>query len=195
MTKRHKIRWILVLLGGIIPLTGSSILASKKIHSVISSDTLHCKTSLEKFLLRLKKYSAQRGNQAYYEDLYQQTRDFLNTVENLPPTLSRLDKCENFLKVIQDITGSHNITTDLAPMPHDSGSQRGNLTRPALETTPGRPLRQSIRYVYDEGTLGQMKEAVEEAEKPEEFEFVSSPGLLLSGSKRPPDPEEMKEIE
>jgi hypothetical protein len=194
MMKRHKIRWILVLLGGIAPLTGSSILASKKVHSVISSDTLHCKTSLEKFLLRLKKYSAQRGNQAYYEDLYQQTRDFLNTVENLPPTLSRLDKCENFLKVIQDITGSHTIATDLAPMPPYSSSQRGKLTSAALETTAKRPLRQ-IRYVYDEGAPKQVKEADEEADEAGEFEFLSNPSPRLSGARKSPALEETKEIE
>lgn len=186
--KRYKIGWILVLFLGMISLMSPCILADKKKHSVASEEALHCKTSLKRFCLRLEACSKQRTNQAYYENLYQQTQDFLNTLEAFPPSSSQIDKCENFLKVIQDIIGSHGVATDLAPMPNSSIPHRGKLTKPVLETAPKRPLCQSVKYEYDDPASKRTIETAEEAEEVDEFKLVSR-------TRKPHVSEETKEIE
>lgn len=198
--KRYKIGWILVLLLGVISLMSPSVLADKKNHPVTSGEVLHCKTTLKRFCLRLEACSKQPTNQAYYENLYQQTQDFLSTLEAFPPNSSQIDKCENFLKVIQDIIGSRGVATDLAPMPNCSTSHRGKLTKPVLETAPKRPLGkpiQSIRYEYDNPASKRTIETAEEAEEAvgDELKLISSSAPRLSRTRNFHASEETKEIE
>lgn len=176
MARCHKTSWISVLFIGVSLLMSSDGLA-EVLRSSKGSKILECQTALEQFSLRLEERSRGRPHQTYYAHLYRQTQDFLTGLKNLPtssPT-SSLDKCQNYLNVVQDIVGRHGA--DLAPLPRYSRQQYGGrLTQPILRTVPKRELR-NVRYEYAE-RIKSTKEKQEIGEEEEDFEeipFAPSP--------------------
>lgn len=178
MTKRHKIRWISVLFMGVYFLMSSGVLA-EVLRSSKEGKILECQTALEKFSLRLEERSRGRPYQTYYANLYRQTQDFLTRLKDLPT--SSLDKCQNYLNVVQDIVGHHGV--DLGPLPRYSGQQYGGrLTQPILTTVPKKELRnarkelRNVRYEYAERAKStQEKKRIGEEEDLEELPFAPSP--------------------
>lgn len=196
MIKYYKVGWISAFFLGIVSIMCPGILADKA--RPVSSQVLQCETSLKEFCKHLEGFRT-RGNQAYYENLYQQTQDFLKTLQNLPTNSLQLGKCENFVKAIRDIIGSHAV--DLAPMPSSINPSTGRmLTRPALETTIStRPLRrprpiQSIQYVYGADKKKQ-QEGTDEETKVDELLLTSRAIPSSSKTKKPSATEEPKELE
>jgi hypothetical protein len=176
MAKCHKIRWIPALFRGafllLAPIMISSVLA-EVLHSAPDSKILECQTALEKFSFRLEERSRGRPHQAYYANLYRQTQDFLASLKNFPTP--PLDKCQNYLNVVQDIVGGQGA--DLGPLPRHSGQRYGGrLTQPILKTIPKRELR-NIRYEYAERARSakEKKQIGEEEEDLEEVSFAPTP--------------------
>lgn len=135
----------------------------------LNSDPLNqfsqCQNSLKRFSLHLEKCSKTRSTQPYYEALFIQMQEFLS-MTSVSANSSQVAKCENLLKVIQDIVGTHHEGPDLEPMPACPTTSRGKLTNSVLDTGSRRPLRKNIQYVYnEEGTLKRRK-ASEETEEP-----------------------------
>lgn len=188
--KRHKRGWVLLLAPGIVSLMGTGVLADKKSDSGTAgaalSDEARCKASLQRFSLHLEQRS-----QPYCRDLYQQIQDFLKAWE-APVSPSQLDKCENFLSIIECI-GVHAESGDLAPMPAPSGAQGGlqgtKVTKPALETDPRRPL---IRYEMAADPEPAREGGEEEEEGGPAGFRARSP---VAGAKKPHASEETKEFE
>ncbi len=201
MVRPNRMGWGSALFIGVIFLISSGVLADKGSLSS-SSQFLQCQTSLKRFCLHLENCSKTRINQPYYENLYNQTQDFLKTLENLPSSSSQLDqlvKCENLLKVVQDVIGHHHAgAPDLAPMPAYSNPNGGTLTNPVLETIPKRPLRRvhHVQYEYDNASLKQStKEVDEEAGEVDEFGLSSpnpSPSPRLSRTRKPGESQELE---
>jgi hypothetical protein len=176
MARCHKTSWISVLFIGVFFLMSSGILA-EVLHSSKSSKILECQTALEKFSLRLEERSRGRPNQTYYANLYRQAQDFLTGLKNFSTSspASSLDKCQNYLNVVQDIVGRHGA--DLAPLPGYSSRQYGGrLTQSILRTVPKRELR-NVRYEYAERVKAakEKQEIGEEEEDLEELPFAPSP--------------------
>lgn len=163
MKNRVGIQWVLLLLLGMMPFISLRVLADNK-KTVATADMMRCKASLRQFGLHLEEQSKQRANQAYYGNLYQQTHDFLQTLEGISLNSSQLNKCENLLKVIQKIVGIRGTALELGPLPH-APRMPGKLTSPLLETMK-RTMRKSIRYVVEEEE-GRDKEKIQEAHDPE----------------------------
>lgn len=150
---------------------------------------LQCQTVLEKFCLRLESRSKEHATQMYYKSLYRQAQDLLTSLKTMPREFNR---CENFIKVVEDILGQH--PQDLEPLPSEKFLQPATtrLARPIV-VMPGKPLhRGKIHYVYDR-KAGSLKgpqrsgEAVYEDEKELQFAPFSrlsrAKGVLAASAK------------
>lgn len=191
MVKLLRVRWLTVLMG-IGSLIGSAVSADKS-RLAPSNEFLHCQTSLKRFCRHLEECSKTR-NEVYYENLYNQTQNLLNSFENLPTnSAADLNRCENYLRVIQDIVGQHSLSSDLGPMPTDSTSYNGKLTMPALEARR-RPLSKHVhvKYVCEDQAMRKRKDNKEndvEDERTEElndFSLISRSNPHTSRIRREP---------
>jgi hypothetical protein len=188
MVKYQKNGWMPALLFvGVAFLMSQGVLAEND-DSVSVSQLFQCQNSIKQYSLQLEKWSKIRSNQPYYEDLYNQTREFLDGKETISADSSQLVRCENLLKVVQDIVGRHKGSTNLAPMPQYSTPSRGKLTKGVLETGARRPMRKHVEYMYDSSAKKLKKESKEQAEANEEVEqlhLISKPPHRSSrGTKR-----------
>jgi len=179
MVKCHKDGWMSALVFiGVVFLMCPGIFAENANSALVNQFSM-CQNSLKHFSLHLEKCSKVRPNQAYYEDLYNQTQEFLSAIETIPTNSSQLSRCENLLRVVQDIVGSHKGNPDLAPMPLYSTPSRGKLTNSILETSARRPMRKHVQYMYDDGAAKIKRESRELADGNEDIEqlhLISKPG-------------------
>ncbi len=134
MLKSYKIRWEHILCVGILSLLSAQTEASAG-RSALPKQVAQCQVTLKKVCLRLEEYKG-RTHQAYYDNLYRQSQDFLNALEKFPVSSKQLTQCENFITIIGDIIGTH--PADLAPMPSYTSPQEGRLSNPMLETAASR---------------------------------------------------------
>lgn len=150
-------------------------MAAKK-HPLLLSQVEQCETSLKKFHIRLEDLRS-RNNQVYYENLYQQVQDYLKKMRAVSSDPSQLERCENLLKSIHDIIGSH--PADLGPVPAYVTPTNGKLTKPGLETAASRRnMRKSIQYECSDRTFRRQKDEAQEMEEVEEGnEFLLTSGL------------------
>jgi hypothetical protein len=146
-----------------------------------------CQHSLKRFNTHLEKCSKTRSAQPYYEALFKQMQEFLS-MTSVPTNSSQVAKCENLLKVIQDIVGTHHEGPDLEPMPACPTPSQGKLTNSVLDTGSRRPLRKNIQYVYNEGTQKKIKVSEESEEPKKEGEEEH---YLTSKSTRPSTPSKL----
>jgi hypothetical protein len=177
--KYDKIVWLLAAFCGITCALSSSVLAAKA-HPEVLNQVVQCETSLKKFCTRLQDLRT-RNNQVYYENLYQQVQDYLKKIRALSADPSHLERCENLLKSVHDIIGSH--PSDLGSMPVYISPANGKLTKPGLETAASRRnMRKSIQFECSDRAFRRQKDATHEMEEGDEGnEF-----LLTSGSSRLP---------
>jgi hypothetical protein len=183
------------LIIGLAFLLNSSAFAETHSHGS-SSQFLQCQTSLKRFSLHLEKRKTQ-SNQPYYEDLYKQTQYFLNNLVNIPDSPSQLARCENLLKVLQDIVGNPPPTSDLGPMPNNANATSGKLTPSALEAWR-RPIsnKMHVKYVCEDHARGKRaKEENEETQELDENLLTSRPTPQVSRMRKSSAPGGPKELE
>lgn len=144
----------------------------------LSQRISQCQKRLKGLSSRLGEYAKARSDQPYYKNLYQQTQDFLETIDDVPHSALQMERCRNLLQTIQQIAGTR-VAKDFAPLGDCSPQTQGQLTSPILESTASRRKQvRSVRFIHqEEKSQHKKKDECEKDEWGEELELFSEPAL------------------